>query len=146
MNRINLWVDRTTRDFELEKKIPNLKPLIRIKGSIIFSSTETPRIAIIDTGAHVSLIPFRFWKDLNIEILAEHYMSGVVPEKKMPVNVSYVVGRLIDREGNESKSIKFLSYLAFTNKVNLLLGMRDLLERFDFYLKFSNEEAWFEEY
>ena len=73
-------------------------------------------------------------------------MSGVVPEKKMPVNVGYVTGRLIDREGNESKEIRFLCYLAFTNKVNLLLGMRDLLERFDFYLKFSNEVAWLEEY
>lgn len=146
MNRINLWVDRTTRDLELEKKIPNLKPVIRIKGSIIFSGTETPRIAIIDTGAHVSLIPFRFWKDLNIEILAEHYISGVVPDKEMPVNVSYVVGRLIDRKGNESKSTRFLSYLAFTNKVNLLFGMRDLLEKFDFYLKFSNDEVWLEEY
>ena len=93
-----------------------------------------------------SLIPLFIWGHLDVEILAEHRMSGIVPEKKMPVNVGYVTGRLIDSEGNESKGIRFLCYLAFTNKVNLLLGMRDLLERFDFYLKFSNEVAWLEEY
>ena len=142
INRINLWIDKTTRETELEKKIPNLKPIIRIKGSILFSGTETPRIAIVDTGAHISLIPFRFWKDLNVEILAEHYVSGVVPEKRMPVNVGYVTARLVDEQGSESKEIRFLSYLAFINRVNLLLGMRDLLEKFDLHIKFSENEAW----
>ena len=144
MDRINLWIDRTTRDLELGKKIPIFKPLIRVKGYILFDGREEPEIAIVDTGAHISLIPLFIWEYLDVEILAEHRMSGIVPEKKMPVNVGYVTGRLIDSEGNESKEIRFLCYLAFTNKVNLLLGMRDLLERFDFYLKFSNEVAWLE--
>jgi len=72
-------------------------------------------------------------------------VSGIVPEKKMPVNVGYITARLVDEQGNESKEVRFLSYLAFINRVNLLLGMRDLLERFDFYLKFSENSVWLEE-
>ena len=145
MNRINLWIDKTTRDEELEKKIPDLDPMIRIKASILFRGREIPDIAIVDTGAHVSLIPFFIWKDLNVEIFAEHYVSGVVPDKKIPVNVGYIIARLVDEQGNESREIRFLSYLAFINRVNLLLGMRDLLERFDLYLKFSENSVWLEE-
>jgi hypothetical protein len=50
--KINLVIDKTTRDEELEKKIPTLEPLIRIKGNILFEGREFPEIAIIDTGAH----------------------------------------------------------------------------------------------
>ena len=57
MDRINLWIDRTTRDLELEKKIPNFKPLIRVKGYVLFDGKEEPEVAIVDTGAHISLIP-----------------------------------------------------------------------------------------
>jgi len=145
MTRINLLIDRTTKDEELEKKIPNLKPIIRIRGGIFLKGAETAEIAIIDTGAHISLVPFRFWRDLDVEILTEHYVSGVVPGKRIPVNVGYMKGRLIDKEGNESKEIQFLAYLAFTNKVSLLLGMRDLLERFDIHINFSMNEAYLEE-
>lgn len=101
--------------------------------------------AIVDTGAHISVLPFFIWKELDAEILAEHYMSGVVPDKKIPVNVGYLKARLIDEIGNESKEIRFLSYLAFTNKVNLLLGMRDLLERFDMHINFNRNEAYLQE-
>ena len=145
MNRINLWIDKTTRDEELEKKIPGFEPIIRIKGSILFRGREIPDIAIVDTGAHISLIPFFIWKGLEVEILAEHWTGGVVPEKKMPVNVGYISAKLVDGQGNESKEIRFLSYLASVNRVNLLLGMRDLLERFDIYIKFSENSVWLEE-
>ena len=33
MNKINLRIDKTTRDEELEKKIPDLEPIIRVKAS-----------------------------------------------------------------------------------------------------------------
>ncbi|ODS41560.1 MAG: hypothetical protein A7315_01440 [Candidatus Altiarchaeales archaeon WOR_SM1_79] len=146
MAEINLLIDRSRRDEELEKKIPLLKPVIRIKCGFLFEGTEIPRIAIVDTGAHTSVIPFRFWRNMNVEILAKHYTAGIVPGKKIPVNVGYIIGKLVDSEGNESKEIQFLSYLSFTNKITLLLGMRDLLEKFDLHLKFSENKAWLKEY
>lgn len=145
MGKINLWVNRTIRDLEMEEKIPGLKPLIRIECEVLFSGKDVSETAIVDTGAHISLLPFQIWKDLDVDVIAEHHMSGVVPDKKVPVDVGYVKARLIDEKGNESKEIRFLSYLAFTNKVALLLGMRDLLERFDMHINFSGNEAYIEE-
>lgn len=77
--------------------------------------------------------------------MAEHWVSGVIPGKRLPVNVGYVDCKLIDQFGNETKDIKFLAYLAFTNKVSLLLGMRDLLEMFDMHINFSKNKAYLEE-
>ena len=85
------------------------------------------------------------WKNLDVDVVAEHYMIGAVPGKRIPVDVGYVKARLIDKEGNESKEITFLSYLAFTNKVSLLMGIRDLLEMFDIHVNFSKDEAYLEE-
>jgi len=106
MVRIILQIDRTIRDIELEKKIPDLKPLIRIECEVLFSGMDVSETAIVDTGAHISLLPFQIWKDLNVDVIAEHYMSGVVPDKKIPVDVGYVKARLIDEFGNESKEIQ----------------------------------------
>lgn len=72
-------------------------------------------------------------------------LKGIVLDRKIPVNVGYVKAKLIDKDENESKEIKFLSYLAFTNKVPLILGMRNLLEEFDLHILFSKNEAHLEE-
>ena len=133
------------KDTELIKKIPDLKPALRLFCKIKFPEMENPEDGLVDTGAHISLIPFQLWKNLNAEIVTEHTMKGVVPDRNIPVNVGYVKAKLIDKEGNESNEVKFLSYLAFTNKVPLILGMRDLLEKFNLHVLFSQNGAYIEE-
>ncbi len=142
--KINIQITRI-RDTLLEKKIPGIKPAIRLFCKSKFLGTEYAEKAIVDTGAHISLIPFQFWKDLEVEVVAEHEMKGPIPEKSMPVNVGYVKARILDEYSNQSREIEFLSYLAFTNKVPLILGMRDLLEKFDLHLLFSENRAYLEE-
>jgi len=142
---INIEINRTIRDIELENKIPNLKPLVRLFSKIKFNGSEIPEDGLIDTGAHISVIPFYIWKKLNVDVVAEHKMSGAVPDKILPVNVGYVKGKFIDEYGNESKEIRFLSYLTFTNKVPIILGIRDLLEKFDLCILFSQNKAYIEE-
>ena len=143
--KISLWIDRETRDLELEKKIPDLKPIMRLKGAMLFTGKDVPDIAIIDTGAHISLIPFQMWEGLGVDVIAEHRAAGVVPGETMPVKVGYVKATLLDEFGNESKEIRFLAYLALTNNVNLLLGVRDILERFTLHIDFVNDEAYLQE-
>jgi len=142
---ISLWIDRETRDLELERKIPDLKPIMRLKSAILFTGKDVPDIAIIDTGAHISLIPFQTWEGLDVDMIAEHHTGGVVPGETMPVKVGYVKAMLLDEFGNESQEIRFLAYLALTNNVNLLLGVRDMLERFTLHLDFANDEAYLQE-
>ena len=129
----------------MEKKIPDLKPIMRLKGAVLFTGKDVPDIAIIDTGAHISLIPFQTWEGLNVDVIAEHYTAGVVPGETMPVKVGYVKAMLLDEFGNESKEIRSLAYLALTNRVNLLLGVRDILERFALHIDFVKDEAYMQE-
>lgn len=143
--KINLEINRETRDRELELKIHGLKPIIRIFCKIKFEELDMPEDALVDTGAHISLMPFQIWKNLDVNRLTEHHMKGVVPDMDMPVNIGYVKARIIDKSGNESREIKFLSYLAFTNKVPLIFGMRDLMEKFDLHVLFSQSRAYLEE-
>ena len=143
--KIDLEINRETRDIELEKKIPDLLPLIRIFSKIKFPELEIPEDALIDTGAHISILPLYLWKNLNVEIITEHKTGGIVPDKNIPVNVGYVKANIIDESGNISRDIKFLSYLAFTNKIPLILGMRDLLEKFELHVLFSQNKAYLEE-
>ncbi|PXF61449.1 MAG: hypothetical protein C4B59_04225 [Candidatus Methanogaster sp.] len=142
---ISLWIDRETRDLELEKKIPDLKPMIRLKSAILFTGKDVPDIAIIDTGAHISLIPFQTWEGLGADVIADHHTGGVVPGETMPVKVGYVKAMLLDEFGNESQEIRFLAYLALTNSVNLLLGVKDMLERFTLHIDFANDDAYLQE-
>ena len=142
--KIELEINRELRDKELELKITNFKPLIRIFGKIKFQNLGLPEDVIIDTGAHISLIPFQLWKDLDVHIIAQHHMGGVVPEKNIPVNVGYIKAKIVDEEENSTDELEFLSYLALTSKVPLILGMRDLLEKFDLYILFSKDKAYLE--
>ncbi|MBI2105554.1 hypothetical protein HYT56_01820 [Candidatus Woesearchaeota archaeon] len=143
--KIDLEINKETRDIDLEKKIHNLRPLIRIFSKIKFPELEIPEDALIDTGAHISILPLYLWKKLNVEIIAEHKTSGIVPNENIPVSVGYVKANIIDESGDISKDIKFLSYLAFTNKIPLILGMRDLLEKFNLHILFSQNKAYLEE-
>ena len=142
--KINLEINREIRDKELELKIIGFKPLIRIFGKIKFQNLGLPEDTLIDTGAHISLIPFQLWKDLDVRVIAQHHMGGVVPEKNIPVNVGYIKAKIVDEEENSTDEIEFLSYLALTNKVPLILGMRDLLERFDIHILFSEDKTYLE--
>lgn len=77
--KINLVINKV-EDFELEKKPPDLKPVIRIEGEILFIGKDVSETAIIDTGAHISVLPYDIWKDLGVEILTEHYIIGIFRE------------------------------------------------------------------
>ncbi len=78
MTQISIWIDKTTRDKELEKKVPDLKPIIRIRGDIMFKGQEESDIAIIDTGAHISLIPFFIVQESTIKNIAR-FMKKPTP-------------------------------------------------------------------
>ena len=142
--KINLEITKI-EDTELQNKIQSLKPAIRLFCKIKFSEIASPRDAIIDTGAHISVLPLQTWKQIKTDIKAEHFMKGIIPDKHIPVKVGVVKGILIDNEGNESKEITFLSYLALTNNVPLILGMRDILEKFDLHMIISKNKAYLEE-
>ncbi len=142
--QINVKINRESRDRKLEFSVPHLKPIIRIFCKIKFESLSTTEDAIIDTGAHISVIPYELWSNMDVKIETNHIMKGAIPGQWMPVKVGYIKAKLVD-ENNESKDISFLSYLALTNKVPLILGMRDLLEKFNLHVLFLENKAYLQQ-
>lgn len=89
------------------------------------------RYAIVDTGAHTSLLPLSLWKELDVRILADHFVRGLVPreECKIDVRVGWVKGRIVDKEGNSTPQVEFRAFLALTDSIPLIVGFKDLLDK-----------------
>jgi hypothetical protein len=51
-----------------------------------------PEVAIVDTGAPISLMPHRVWRKCTSEVIGEAELRGVIPRKEcvMPVKVATI--------------------------------------------------------
>ncbi len=122
-------------DVELLRKIPDYGKLIRVIGWIkfktLFGWTE-PSHAIIDSGAHTSLIPLSLWQEIDVKIISDYYVRGLVPkpECKIDVKVGWIEGKIVDEYGNSTPKIKFRAFLALVDNIPLIIGFKDLLEKF----------------
>ena len=133
-------------DPELDLKL-NYGTLIRLSILIQFKTKSgwgKPYEAILDTGAHTSVIPEYIWKGIDVEEKADHRVQGIIPKKEcsLPVTVGIVKGRLFDEELNCTKEIGFYAYCAFDDGVPLILGFKDLLDKFPVYFDIKSDEAY----
>lgn len=103
-----------------------------------------PYPAIIDTGAHTSVIPLKIWREAEHKILTQHYIKGVVPNARMDVKVGEVSAVLVDLF-NVSKEYKFLSYFSTSDNTPLILGFKELLSKFKLTVDYSENLVWLEE-
>jgi len=147
--KVRLGFDRTI-DYRLEKKLPGRAYVIRLTALVQFKAKEStkwmdPYPAIVDTGAPNSMIPRRIWSNSDTRVLTEHEVRGIVPIDKcsLPVLVGEITIRLAD-EDTHTKAFRILSYLALTNKIPLILGFKDLLERFDISFNYGENKALIE--
>ncbi len=103
--------------------------------------------AIIDTGAHTSVIPRYIWEEICVEEKVDHSVQGIVPKKEcsLPVKVSIIRGLLFDDELNHTNEVEFYAYCALDDKVPLILGFKGLLDRFAIYFKIGAGIAYLEE-
>ena len=136
-------------DKELEDKIVGRGLIIRLWCWTSFKKEKgwtLPYPALIDTGAHTSLIPKRIWYDLPVNKLAEHYTGGLVPkpECKLDVDVGEVSFALLDRD-NITKRYRVLSFLMPTDDIPLIIGFKDLLSEFKICFDYNENRAGIEE-
>ncbi|MEA3324177.1 MAG: hypothetical protein U9Q37_03420 [Euryarchaeota archaeon] len=89
----------------------------------------SPYSAIVDIGAHISVISQRIWSGSDTTILADHNMSSIVPidECSIPVLVGEIDAMLID-ERSRTKKIRMISYFALTDEMPMIIGFKTLLE------------------
>ena len=145
--RVNLFF-REFYSEEMEKCISGYK-LIRLLGRITLKTSTgftTPRRAIIDTGAHISVLPLSIWRLLDLEIIGSSKLRGIIPKEECEVDVSVGIVKclLLDEEGNQTNEMKVHSLLALTDAVPILIGFKDLLDRFMLHSNYPNE-AWVKE-
>ena len=136
-------------DFELLEKFPDYNSLLRLVCRARFRTkngfTEA-RHAIVDTGAHTSILPLSLWKRLDIKIMGEHYVRGLVPRKEcfMNVKVGRVKVRIVDDLGNQTDEIKTRAFLAPVDAVPVIIGFKDLLEKFKVFFDPAKETGYIE--
>ena len=136
-------------DPELDLKLDygeliRLSILIRFKMEAGWSKLYD---AIIDTGAHTSVIPEYIWRGIYVEEEADHLVQGIVPKKEcsLPVRVSIIRGVLFDDELNCTKEVEFYAFCALDDRVPLILGFKDLLETFTIHFNIKSSVAYLEE-
>lgn len=136
-------------DPELDLKL-DYGELVRLSILVQFkteSSWSELYEAIIDTGAHTSVIPRYIWEGIEVEEKAKHSIRGIVAKKEcsLPVKVGIIKGILFDEDFNRTKGVEFYAFCAMGNRVPLILGFKSLLERFTICFNISSGVAYLEE-
>jgi hypothetical protein len=81
-----------------------------------------------------------------VKIISDHYVRGLVPkpECKIDVKVGWVKGRIVDEEGNFTPEIKFRAFLALVDNIPLIVGFKDLLEKYLIQINPAANQAFIE--
>lgn len=143
--RVNLFF-RVSKDPALEEKVKGIE-VIRFKALVRFQTPDgwtDVYEAIVDTGAHVSLIPLSIWQESVRAELADHTVRGIVPKPdcSLPVKLGKLRYRLLDREGHRTKPLDIHAFLAPTDEVSLILGFKDLLMQFAHHFDYRTDTAY----
>jgi len=122
---------------------------IRLLTVVQFRTTETwsdPQIAIVDTGAPISLVPQKIWKKCGVDILGETELRGVIPKKEctLQVQAAKICLRLLDPE-YVTEEIETKAYLAQTDNIPLVIGFEKLLSEFNVFFSYYTNKAFIEE-
>ncbi len=115
--------------------------MIKFKTPIGFT---VPYPAIIDTGAHTSVIPLRIWSKSEHKILGRHHITGLIPDVKLDVKVGEIKATLVDPSAI-SKEYKFLCFFSPNDKTPLILGFKELLSEFKLVINYPENLVWIEE-
>ncbi len=135
------------KDREIGERIGEDYEIIRLTAHIRFRTpTGWSKIydAIVDTGAHAPVIPFNIWKDLGVNVMANYEIKGLNPGREcaIPSIIGKVVCVLLDDRGNQSKEIETISFLAYSNKIPLIIGFKNLLSSFRVCFDYAKKDAY----
>lgn len=138
------------RDKKLEELVPGYGYLTRLICNTKFKKPDgwtKSYDAIIDTGAHTSIIPLEIWQDMETKILADHHVRGISPKKEcyVDIKIARVKAVLFDENGNATPELEIFTYLALDENIPLILGFKTLLDKFKLCFDYKANEAWLDE-
>lgn len=131
---------------EIKKFLPDYQT-IRVEGLVSFKTSKgwtDPEIALLDTGAPISVIPYPLWKDIFYTKIADYEIQGIVPKKecKIPAIIAEISCFICDKNGNETREIKTNAFLVKSEKVPLIIGFRNLLSKLKVCFDFDENSAF----
>ena len=122
--------------------------VIRLKCLVSFLKQDGKwsklHAAIIDTGAHTSVLPEKVWKVADRKVILDYELRGInpKPECAIPAQLAEITCVLHDYWGNYSGDLLMPSLLAQSNEVPLILGFAGLLSRFEVRFNYQAESAY----
>ncbi|PKL15310.1 MAG: hypothetical protein CVV50_00530 [Spirochaetae bacterium HGW-Spirochaetae-6] len=140
---ISLWFERKNRFLSSEVQDTLSKAFCHV--SFLTEDERWSRTwpAIIDTGAHTTVIPEFIWRDLSYEPLSESLFLGVKSNLlcSIPCKVAKIYAKILDQQ-NQTKPLLMHAYLAKSNDVPLLLGISTALENFTLNLNYKKQTGY----
>jgi len=103
--------------------------------------------AMINTGAHTSIIPKFIWNKCLVNLYDDTFLMGVKNNLlcSIPCYYGEVALVLLDYKENYLKPIKSLCYLSKTDEVPLIIGFHGCLEKFKLVSNFPENKAYLEQ-
>ncbi len=124
--------------------------ITRLLGWVSFLTVDgeltDPELAIVDTGAPLSLIPQDIWQGCRYLRMRDDVIRGVVPKPNCELAVidGVVACILQDDAGQMSELLTIRAHLARSKDVPLLLGFSGLLDRADVSFSVNRSKAYLE--
>lgn len=122
--------------------------VIRLKGLVSFLNQDGKwsklHAAIIDTGAHTSVLPEKIWKAAERKVILDYELRGINPRPECAIaaQLAEITCTLYDSSGNRSDDLLIPSLLAQSNEVPLILGFAGLLSNFEVRFNYQTESAY----
>ena len=106
-----------------------------------------PYSAIIDTGAHTSVLPQSVWKEILSRPLQKYTLFGISKNEECSLSgtLAKVILILVDEEGNQSKKMEAVFFLAETDQVPIIFWFKGLLDKLRVLFDFRENIAYIEE-
>ncbi|PKP57369.1 MAG: hypothetical protein CVT89_04605 [Candidatus Altiarchaeales archaeon HGW-Altiarchaeales-2] len=138
-------------DVGLKNKLAEYGTLTRLIGKVKFKTHKgwsKTYDALIDTGAHTTLIPLSIWQDIETDILSDHEVKGILAKKEysVPVKVAKVKTVMFDLEGNQTDELEIPAYMSLIENVLLLIGFRNVLDKFRVCFDYQQHTAFIEKH
>lgn len=150
MPRINLRFQVSAHpDLSYQNKpLPVVRLVVDVRFRLPSGDFSEVYEAVVDTGAYIAVIPRRIWRRIEREVSTTNvFFGGVKGAKRCQVraDLGTVTCVLSDREGRTPSPTVIPAYLAYTDRVPLLVGFADLLTRCRTTFDPTTGEAWIQE-
>jgi hypothetical protein len=122
---------------------------VRIVARIGFATdqgwTGLGSIAIVDTGAPLSLFPQWMWQRIQRRVLSTVMVGGVAEKPECKFSADLAVIRCVVSDGISTLGpFEIHALLAHNDKVPALLGISGVLEQADLSISVRADTAWLE--